>query len=105
MSANRLPPRRKPPKFLHSGATDIVLWEVVGEWADKHKLSAVEERVMMTAVTRGITSRAEIGRIVKTHPDTIKCHIRAILRRTGASNMERLTMYVLMDALHRLLLE
>lgn len=78
------------------GAVD----RVVGRFAERHRLTPAEQRIMLAAIQS--TAREHICRVVGTSVNTIKTQIRRILDRTGADSLEELTVQLRGDALRRM---
>lgn len=96
---NRLPARRRAPEPAPSKKADRLLATVVNAWTRAFDLSDAEALVLHDIARRPRIERAQLARVQGISEQTIKSHVRALLRRTGAPSTAHLVYCIQREAL------
>lgn len=73
------------------------------DWADRFGMTMAEEELLMSAVLRATSARERLAAVQGVSNDTVKAHVRAILRRTGLSSLSEVSLFITREALRRVL--
>lgn len=97
--ANRVPRRASPIRPRRSHEVSSRIEAVVDAWTERYGITTAEARVVVLAASRAMTGRDELALALRLSPNTVKDHIRALLRRTALPSLAHVCLVVLHEVL------
>ncbi len=91
--------RTTEPRYVWNKRIASALLEVSEAWVRRYKLSVSEEVVFMLSVRYGTANTKRLGSPLRVTTNTVKAHVRSILRRTGAPTLTRVVLCVYSETL------